>query len=44
MMMSALAPEPRQVEIHAACLFVYLINVSIIGDIYIIGHFTGREI
>ena len=42
--MSALAPEPRQVEFHADCLFVYFISESSIGDIYFIGQFTGSEI
>lgn len=42
--MSALAPEPRQVEFRADCLFVYFINESSIGDIYFIGQFTGSEI
>lgn len=42
--MSALAPEPRQVEFPADCLFVYFISESSIGDIYFIGQFTGSEI
>ena len=42
--MSALAPEPRQVEFHADCLFVYFISEFSIGDIYFIGQFTGSEI
>lgn len=44
MTMSALAPEPRQVEFHADRPFVYLISESGTGAIYFIGQFTGSEI
>lgn len=44
MTMSALAPEPRQVEFHADRPFVYLISESDSGAIYFIGQFTGSEI
>ena len=44
MTMSALAPEPRQVEFHADRPFVYVISESSTGAIYFIGQFTGSEI
>lgn len=44
MTMSALAPEPRQVEFHADRPFVYIISESSTGAIYFIGQFTGSEI
>ena len=44
MTMSALAPEPRQVEFHADRPFVYFISESRTGAIYFIGQFTGSEI
>ena len=44
MTMSALAPEPRQVEFHADRPFVYFISESNTGAIYFIGQFTGCEI
>ena len=44
MTMSALAPEPRQVEFHADRPFVYFISESSTGAIFFIGQFTGSEI
>jgi len=44
MTMSALAPEPRQVEFHADRPFVYIISESSTGAIYFIGQFTGSGI
>lgn len=44
MTMSAIAPEPRQVDFHADRPFVYYISESGTGAIYFIGQFTGSEI
>ncbi len=44
MTMTALAPEPREVEFHADRPFVYLISESGTGAIYFIGQFTGSGI
>lgn len=44
MTMSALAPEPRQVEFHADRPFVYFISEGSTGAIYFMGQFTGSEI
>ena len=44
MTMSALAPEPRQVEFHADRPFVYVISESSTGAIYFMGQFTGSDI
>lgn len=44
MTLTALDPEPREVEFHADRPFVYLISESSTGAIYFIGQFTGSEI
>lgn len=44
MAMSALRPEPRNVEFHANRPFVYMITDRMSGSIFFMGQFTGSEI
>ncbi len=42
--MTALRPEPRKVEFHANCPFIYMITEHSTGAILFMGQYTGSEL